>query len=65
MMIYELILVVCMQPGHVECATFRQQMNQAECISEVRRFENRYGYDEDTPPYIEMVGCTATGYEEN
>ena len=55
-MLVELVLTICMQTGS-ECATFRQQLSPAECVSKIRRSGEKYGYDPDSPPYIEYAEC--------
>lgn len=61
-MIVELVLVVCMQQG--ECATFRQQISQADCVSKITKMEDKYGRDPSNPPYVEYANCRELNYEE-
>ena len=62
MTIFEMILVVCMQADGKECAVFRSQMSQTECVVKIQRYIEKYGMKPNEPPYVESAECVSTGY---
>lgn len=64
MTIFEMILVVCMQANGKECAVFRSQMSQTECVVKIQRYIEKYGMKPNEPPYVESAECVNTGYSD-